>query len=805
MKKFRLTGLSAAAALLLFSGCNEEMFESDGTGTISPAVTYDSTVVGLRSKSSRAEFDEIKVDDLTLTLSKADGSVERTFAYKDFDPSEAFTVGKYTMTASYGDSEEGFEKAAVYGSADFTVTEGKAAKVELTAKPSKAMVALEFDESLTDYLSDLKAQVRTAQNTMDYALDETRHVYTRPGRISVDLAFTKPNGLKGQSEVYAFDAEAQHRYKVTLRLAGTSGEINGLNVTFDDGLTEEVIDIDISDEVLTTPGPEVTLSGVTADQVLSVVEGSSLSSQPTIKVNAKGAVRSAILTTSGAITAKGWPERIDLAAADASALTSLEAMGLKGASTFRNGSKYAVLDFSNVSKSIDATAETASPNMFSLAVTDANGKVAEPVGFGIKVDKLTFSMSAIPGYEYAMGDPTIDVEMAYNGIEPLENVVKVQCLTEAGVFKDAAITSATPQSRAAQVYRVTVSIPANAQNPITLKATAGSISVGEVVIPTVVKPELAINANDVFAKSLWASVTLGPDVNTSDCKIQQSTDGVNFSNATGAFEGADYHVTGGLNPSTKYYFRAVVGHLASKVVEITTEADTQIPNGSLDAATSTNGSASNWENYVFEGWGTNNPMTTSQGSNYAYCRISGTKPTDDSHTGKAAVLRTNGWGSGNSSTGSSSSIVKYIDPGLLHLGASRTSRPAEPLKTDDLECGIAFGSRPSAVKFWTKYTPKNSADTGIAFATVYDAAGNVIANGSLTIGSTDSYTEKTIPLTYARGAAKASKLYVCFMSTNNPSAIVKDGNWITFSKFGNLSRGEHYGSTMYVDDVTLVY
>ena len=213
-------------------------------------------------------------------------------------------------------------------------------------------------------------------------------------------------------------------------------------------------------------------------------------------------------------------------------------------------------------------------------------------------------------------------------------------------------------------------------------------------------------------------------------------------------------------------------------------------------------------------------MTTSQGSDYAYCRISGTIQTTDAHSGNAALIRSVGWGSGNTATGSkgSSGKCKYTDAGMLHLGANRTgsqhrgdtefsqssSTSHGSILTDDLDCGKPFASRPSGVSFWYKYSPKNSSDCGLAEVQVLDAAGKVIASGTLALASTSTYTQKTINLDYAT-ATKAAGIYVKFMSTNSAQFLVRTDSNFSGPGFANLSRGTFMGSQLYIDDVELIY
>lgn len=270
----------------------------------------------------------------------------------------------------------------------------------------------------------------------------------------------------------------------------------------------------------------------------------------------------------------------------------------------------------------------------------------------------------------------------------------------------------------------------------------------------------------------------------------------------------------GFTPGTRYSVKAsetASASDASAPVTITTEKALQLPDSDMENWYYTD-SESHWKRYFLGTqtatyWGTNNPMTTGEGGNFAYVRISGTAPGDGGHSGKCAVISTQGWGKGNTAVGSyTGAVCHYVDPGLLHLGSSRSSRAADIFGTSDLDCGLAFASRPSALKFWAKYAPVNSADEALALAQVFDASGNVIASGQLIITKQDAFTEKSIPLTYAAGAAKAAKIYVKFLSTHLENGVSKNKNWVTPPPFGgDMGNGQYHGARLYVDDLSLSY
>ena len=271
----------------------------------------------------------------------------------------------------------------------------------------------------------------------------------------------------------------------------------------------------------------------------------------------------------------------------------------------------------------------------------------------------------------------------------------------------------------------------------------------------------------------------------------------------------------GLTPGTAYRVRATVSDKQATAA-LTTEAALQAPNNGMETWYEKSGQ-SNWSVFYAGAsesdavWGTNNPMTTSQGDNKVNQRISGTLETSDAASGsKAALLQTAGWGSGNTTVltlfGANASIIKYIDPGLLHLGSNRSSRngnseQAGIISTDDLDCGISFASRPSSLTFKYKYLNKNSEDKGYAEIWVKDASGNILASGNLLLEPASSYQDKTIQLNYKAGAAKGAKLYIKFLSTYDKKFLVKSLDNISFPSTGS----KLIGSQLYIDDITLNY
>lgn len=785
MRQLKITGLSlGAAAALLLSACNDGLEFTDGTGTISPLVSYDPTVITARTNGARAaEISDIEASDLNLTLTAEDGTVSYDGPIGDFPTDKGFNIGKYTLTATYGDPEdEGFEKPAVYGQAELSVLEGKQTAVELTATPSKAMVSFAFDKTLTDYMTTCAARVHSAGGaTLDYASTETRPLYIKPGQATVSVSFTKPNGKEGTLQVNTIDAQAQHHYKVTLTLGGDGAGSESITVKYDDLLEEEEVIVDISDQMLSTPAPEVTAAGFTDGQQFTLIEGDPFNESLRFDISARGGIASAVLTTRGAsFLAAGWPAEIDLTKASAEQQKAMKKLGFKDLGIMRNPGTIAAFDLTAVASHIPAGGTDGEPVEFSLTVTDGEGRQSQPLGMKIKVEELVLLLNATDVlYD---GGSTVDLNLTYNGTAPVAQAVKIQYINDRGLPADATIASATPKSRAANEYIVRINVAADARKPLMFKASCASITTETITVESA--PTLTATANDVFATSAWVNLS-HPTYSCASktIKLFASTNGTDFAEVSGTQSGAEFHATG-LTPNTAYTLRATVDGVRSTTFAITTEAATQITNGNLDQGWTSekvsSGAANIQKQIAPSPWATNNSQTTNSWihSGTSYSAVNAVQQTSDAKSGASAAL------------------IYTVGGDQTTLFSGPSSYAAGVMTIGDNNNGTDFGSRPAALSFWYKYSPYTSSDKGLAEIIVLDSAGNTIASATKEFGATAAYTQATMPLTYSRNAAKAAKIKVRFLSTNAT---------VNSSSVNRKSSDYSYGAAFYVDEIELAY
>lgn len=211
-----------------------------------------------------------------------------------------------------------------------------------------------------------------------------------------------------------------------------------------------------------------------------------------------------------------------------------------------------------------------------------------------------------------------------------------------------------------------------------------------------------------------------------------------------------------------------------------------------------------WSESTSTDWNTLNKKTTSLGDYNTgsvlktgrawtrYVANSGTIRTEGV-SGYAALLRTVGWGDGNTASGGSSSI-KYSNPGELYLGIYDGS----PVY------GVEFASRPSGFSFHYKYQqPMKGSDTFTAEIVIWDENGESFTQQFTSSETTSDWKTAFVRLDYPKGAAKAKKMSIRFVSGMENS--YKYADFPVQADFGNLTNGEYTGSHLSIDNVTLIY
>lgn len=831
-KNLLFPGMLLLVGSLSLSSCGEDPAGGkSGKGSIAPLVGVDAGFLGM-DVITKAGGD-ITTDDLSLTVTSSDGSFNQTWdSFSDFNPEEEqFPIGDYTVEVAYGDREaEGFDNkviAAYYDSQDIKILEGAATPVELTASRTHAIVNIKYTEAFEHYIkSGAVDLISSTGNGITYVYNddkpETRSSLIVPGRTKVLVDIEKYNGKWIHNvEAANFVTEARGIYTVTLDVNEGSLGSASLSVVIDDNVTEEVIEVDISDDVVEAPAPEIVLEGITPGGEIEVVEGTYSGDPVKVMFIAKGELaainfkaESTFLDRRAAWEAATDPDGVDLLDLEQGQQGKYKQYGIDCHGVWNQPGRLAVIDMTNVVNSLeyyDPDPVYKNVSKFTFSARDKYGKeTEEPVSFSIKV--LPIELSLLNPSYLKIFDTELDVDMSFNGGDPTE-FVKFEYKNYRGTYEPLTVESITHTS--GNFYRVHLSGLPSEEADAVIRAEINGHRSPEITIPRhgVIA---SVSDNNIYAKRAY--VVLQPyhltQSEIGSPKFVRTSDNVTL--ASEKFADNVYIVKGLLqNQVNELRVTFSDAGIYCPVLNFTTEDAAQLSNQTFDETFGIISHGSRWYNYSVSGWGTNNPMTTSEGGDNPWKRNSGTLQSDQGHTAKCALLRTVGWGSGNTYAPAlgaiAGSLIEKIDPGLLHLGSSRSKRPDNctgregVISTDDLDCGIAFNSRPDAVSFWYKYEAVNSNDKGYAEVWVKDAVGNIIATKSVQLPAVSSFTQITLDLDFGWNMSKAAKIYVKFLSSYSQNFLKRDDKFINPTTNSTNVNGQWLGSKLYIDDIELIY
>lgn len=842
MKKHLFLSAAVLSVFIgLFSSCGEDVSSSAGAkGRIAPLVGVESDIIEAEIVSRSLSVPNIKVSDLFFRVTSADGSYSREWpSFKDFSADEMFPIGDYTVAVGYADPKaEGLKcTPAYYDSVEIKVLENKTVPVQLTATRTHAYVTVNFSDAVKAYFRRVGVDVKSASGkhttfTHSPSYTETATACIVPGEAVIMLDLEKKNGIKGDNlQIAKFVAEARNHYNVNLDV--NEGEVGSatLTVSFDDNTDQCHVEIDLSDEMLTTPAPELAIEGVENGGTLEFVEGCYAGDPVKVIINARGDIASVNLDTHSAYLYDvcSWPLSIDLVNAPDDDRDHMKNVGLdcKGiwSDPNREPSRMGYIDFTEVLNNINYLEQDPDHNnecSFEVTITDGNGKMPEaPVSFKAKINKLQFDLSNPSNIKLL--DTELSFDLTFNGGDPADRIefaVLKDDLGTGAYYDPVSVKSITKLDQKDNCYRVTLNNIPQTGNQVNIRAQYKEHQSVLIVDRTGVI--VSTTDNDVFATRAY--ITLTP-VNVDQAEIATPTfilKSENNKELKATKQTDNVYLVEGLSCNDK---TQVLNQLTAKVsnpdiqftsVEFLTEVAAQLDNSNLDEWTKDAHSTYNVEYFVGGKWSTNNPITISQWSksaNMAYTATSGTIETSDAASGKAALIRTVGWGSGNTASGNafnqwSFGNCKHLTIGKLFLGNWDGITPVDKAEPN---YGIEFPSRPFGISFKYKYVQNNrsgndNGDFGTAQIIVLDSNNKpIVSSDEIRLGLQNSYKDYTINLNYGLESLKAAKLIVKFTSSGNPDALTLNENYVKPPKPLNLNDGEYVGSQLYIDDIKLIY
>lgn len=833
-------GIMLTALALTVASCADEgtFIDGEGQGTLRLQLRASADVA--TASPTRADEPVLTAPDVSsfaVRLSKSDNSYQKTWnSVDEFNAEETFRTGSYSLEAYVGDIDtEGFDAPYFYGAAQVSVLEAKTTEATLTASLANSMVSIDYTEGFKKYFRDYSARVHSAGHSyIDFAADETRPAFIAPGEVDLTVNLTNPQGNSTSLQPAGFTAKPRHFYRVKFDVAEGAGAAV-LKIIFEDTLVAENVEIDLTDELFSTPAPKVTPEGFVSGAALEMLEGSVPASALAYNVVARGGITEAKFTVDSDYK-PAFGNEINLIGASDAIIQQVKDAGINAVGFFKNPDKLARLDVSGFVGSLPAGTHN-----ITLVVKDRFTRVSEPVTLTVSSEPMTIQASA---EAVIYGNNTATVNIAYNGSNA-DQAFTFKAMDRYGSMKDAAVTAVNKvRSRAFPVvnYSFVISLPDTERPKIPIEVYYYGVKKATIEAE-VVTPSYEVEA-DAFAKKVVLKVKpenasqLAAIVNSLKVSVV-ATRGTRNSGYTFTRDAKNGLVTvSGFNPSTAY---TVTTQLTTEGEPVTstpvmTEADTDVTNGTFAA--------------THQGY-TNNKIQT--GGKFLVGLITYTV------FGKIEVNEPDGWATVNAKTaysGSSNMNTWYVVPSTFaengqvrlrsvaydHAGAdiertgsfgSRTyynptaaspaSRAAGELflgsysfsGSESRTNGIAFGSRPTSMSFDCSYTPV-SGEKGEAYISLLDASGATIATQSLEISASTSMSSHTVALPQYPFGKKAAKLILGFRSTKGSTIGVNIPSGSALNEGGGLSidymvdtangyKAVATGSVLTIDNVKLNY
>lgn len=837
-------GIMFSAFAFALASCSDEggLDLGKGEGAIRLALrTSAEVVVSAPTRAESATLTAPEAGHFAVRLTKSDNSYSKTWdSIEEFNAEEAFRTGSYTLEAFVGDIDtEGFDAPYFYGAADVSVLEAKETQVAITAALANSMVSVDYTEGFKSYFKDYSARVHSAGHSyIDFAADETRPAFIAPGEVDLTVSFTNPQGQSTSLQPAGFTAKPRHHYRVKFDVAeGTGNAV--LKIVFDDTLVSEDVTIDLTDELFTTPAPEVKAEGFVSDSPVEALEGNAPASPFVFTAVARGGMAEASLTVDSQ-TVPAFGREVNLVGASAALQQQIASSGISAVGFFKNPDKLARLDVTEFVKSLPA-----GTHRISLVVKDRYTRVSDPVTLVVSTEAIHLEAQA---EDVVFGSNQAFIDIEYNGANP-DKAFTFKALDKFGVYKDCPITEvkqkAGTRSFPVKNYVFTLTLPDTERESIPLQIFFHGEKRTEIEIP-VITPKYSVEA-DAFAKYVVLKVVpedasqLGIIVNSLKVAVSATRSARNggFTFVRDADNGLV--TVKGFNPATPYTITTKLSAATDAApvtsTSVTTEAATDVPNGDFSQTHQTINMTAQvggtWTGTIFSnpkyhinapivraeatGWASINANTCWSGSSNINTWY--TVPSTWADNGNVTV-RSVGYSHSGSDLGNTKETAVYYCKntptfdagerisGELFLGTY--SFDGNESRTD----GITFGSRPASLSFDYTYVPYGD-EKGLAYVAVFDESGRIIATGSMNLNSVGVMTTETISLSGYPFSSRAASLQVRFLSTANgvPGISIPSGSALKEHKhaLGNQTLDANRynavatGSVLVLDNVKLNY
>lgn len=260
----------AMGALTVSCSSEDEAVSQGASGQASIMIDLSSDLSYSRAID---ESEYMNTQNYEVSMYKGDEPVFENTLYKDLELTQKVDFNtNYTLTAEYGeDVAYGYDKLYVKGSQTFSVPQGDTKEVSILCKPANAKLILKYaglgdSDKFEDYFQDCQVSVKTQYMDEAFSMakaDAGKELYLKTGDegTEVNLSFTITD-LEGETAtIESEDFETTKTIKLkpgvayTLTIKPNQVDVDGgklgMDITVDDGVTEEDVTITVPGDFLT--------------------------------------------------------------------------------------------------------------------------------------------------------------------------------------------------------------------------------------------------------------------------------------------------------------------------------------------------------------------------------------------------------------------------------------------------------------------------------------------------------------------------------------------------------------------------
>lgn len=239
MKKILYTIL--ASVLVICTGCNKQIIESRGEGSVAFSLSYDGEYITKAGEN-------VSVDDFVITVTRiADGWTNVYGRFADMPDVIDLSSGKYTIRAVSPENQPAaFDQPVYGGSADFNVNVGQVTSVSVKCTLENMKVTLNPTENFMKELSEFTVTVSNGEGTLIWNKEDVGragYFSVAPLHIHVD-GYRAIDSSKASCDVEIKDVAAKDHHIINLD-AQTTGSVDGITIEIDFSTNDRNHNVDI--------------------------------------------------------------------------------------------------------------------------------------------------------------------------------------------------------------------------------------------------------------------------------------------------------------------------------------------------------------------------------------------------------------------------------------------------------------------------------------------------------------------------------------------------------------------------------